>query len=246
MFFLPHGGYPLLPTTLVSMAWFLSLSLDGCDFVKLSGNAIFSLTDKAVIPYAEVGFNGYRLPVYYGENQWGVQYTDTCLLFPKDDLEWEQDSFWKFGSATYTIATIVGGGGCLFLWTVTVGLVVTERIWRYVGLQLVVAAVFSILSFFWFANSQCSEKESKCDFLYGSIANIYALLFYFAAALSIFLKYPDPKLLKLAKEKTQREFEEFKQDPTATELIDMEIGTGGTAEGNAQSRSSRARRESHR
>jgi len=247
-FILPHGGYPLLPATLATMAWLVSLSIDGCDFVTLTGpgKALIALTAEEAIPYAEIGFNGYRLPTYYGGDQWETQYGE-CLPFPseKGDFKWDEDSYWKFGSVTYTIATIFGGGSCLFLWFVTIGLNVTKRIWRCVGVELVIAAVFNILTFFWFANHQCTAEGSQCNFFFGSKASIYTLLFYTSAALSMFLKYPDPKILNLAKKQIQRDYEELKQDPNMSNY-EIEIGTRFSAAENTQNRSSRTRRESLR
>eukprot|EP00555_Chaetoceros_dichaeta_P000794 CAMPEP_0198277414 /NCGR_PEP_ID=MMETSP1447-20131203/65836_1 /TAXON_ID=420782 /ORGANISM="Chaetoceros dichaeta, Strain CCMP1751" /LENGTH=252 /DNA_ID=CAMNT_0043972433 /DNA_START=58 /DNA_END=816 /DNA_ORIENTATION=+ len=208
-FLLPHGGYPLLPATLSSMAWITSLSQDGCDYAKLSGNAAFRLTNTESIPWVAVGFNSYRIPEYYAD-KWQFQYSDDCISI---DNEWNSDSFWQFASVMSTISTIVGGGGCLFLWTVAVGLVVSKRTWRWGGIQFMIATVCNILSFLWFANRRCTEEGSECSLLYGSKANTASLTFYAAASFSILSKYPDPKVLKLVKKNYDHEFQQFKQEP---------------------------------
>lgn len=243
-FLLPHGGYPLLPATLSSMAWIASLSQDGCDYAKLTGNGVFKLTNKN-IPWMEVGFNSYRIPTYYGNNQWQIYYSDECIPFPSimGNIEWTSDSYWQLGSFMSTTSTIVGGGGCLFLWVVAVGLVVSKSTWRWGGLTFMIATFCNILSFLWFENSRCSEEGTQCYLLYGSKANIASIFLYTAASLSIFTKYPDPKVLKLVKRNYEHEFQQFKPEPTIAQLGDIEVENASTIERSAKNKLSILRRE---
>jgi len=246
-FLLPHGGYPLLPATLSSMAWIASLSQDGCDYAKLSGSAAFGLTNTESIPWVAVGFNSYRIPEFYA-NEWQFYYSNDCIPFPSQtDNGWNSDSFWQFGSVMSTISTIIGGGGCLFLWTVALGLVVSKRTWRWGGIKFMIASACNILSFFWFANRQCVEEGSECSLLYGSKANTASLFFYAAASFSILTKYPDPKVLKLVKKSYEHEFQQLKREPTVAQIDgDIELENMRKTEKSALNKLSLMRRESHR
>lgn len=206
------------------MAWIASLSQDGCDYAKLIGNGALELTNRN-IPWIEVGFNSYRIPKYYGDNQWQVYYVDECITLPSqvDNIEWTSDPYWQFGSVMSVISTIVGGGGCLFLWIVAVGLVVTKSTWRWVGFKCMIASFCSTLSFLWFLNQRCSHEGSECHLLYGSKANIASLFLYAASSLSIIAKYPEPKVLRLVEKNYEHEFQHFKREPTIAQLGDIEV-----------------------
>lgn len=87
MIVLPHGGFPLIPATIAAMAWMTSLSLDGCDYVRLTGPAVTTLTRSKIYPYVEIGFHSYRVPSFYSEfGSWQVRFTDPCIPFSDLDV----------------------------------------------------------------------------------------------------------------------------------------------------------------
>jgi hypothetical protein len=82
MIILPHGAFPLLPATLAAMAWMTALSLDGCDYVRLTGPAVETLTQSNVYPYVEIGYNSYRVPSFYTDyERWEMRFSDGCIPY---------------------------------------------------------------------------------------------------------------------------------------------------------------------
>ena len=217
MMLLPHGGYPLFPAALSAMAWIASLSQDGCDYARISGPEVTTLTNSDEYPFAEVGFDSYRVPTYYPEHGvWRVLYTAGCLPYDYGDEgttegsantgDWSYDIYWKVGRTTHLIASIFGGAGCLFLWFAAMCMVFTKRTWHLGGAELMVAAFFQCMSFFWFANEICSSEETKCHLFFGSKMDIASACLYIVAAASIFLKYPEPKVVKYLKKSIEADY----------------------------------------
>ena len=85
MIILPHGGWPLIPATLATMAWMTSLTLDGCDYVRLTGPAVETLTQSNIYPYVDIGFHSYRVPSFYSAYEsWEMRLSDPCLAYDLD------------------------------------------------------------------------------------------------------------------------------------------------------------------
>eukprot|EP00551_Chaetoceros_affinis_P007943 CAMPEP_0203678946 /NCGR_PEP_ID=MMETSP0090-20130426/33746_1 /ASSEMBLY_ACC=CAM_ASM_001088 /TAXON_ID=426623 /ORGANISM="Chaetoceros affinis, Strain CCMP159" /LENGTH=137 /DNA_ID=CAMNT_0050546395 /DNA_START=34 /DNA_END=444 /DNA_ORIENTATION=+ len=137
MIILPHGGYALIPATLATMAWMTSLSLDGCDYARLTGPAVESLTNSNIYPYVEIGFHSYRIPSFYSDFElWKLRFSDPCVAYNIFDEQQHEDFdeegkqqfdapvvidptggfFWSIGSMSHKIGTIVGGAATMFLW----------------------------------------------------------------------------------------------------------------------------------
>ena len=87
MIILPHGGWALIPATLATMAWMTALSLDGCDYARLTGLAVKTLTQSSIYPYVEIGFTTYRIPNFYSEYQtWSIRFNDPRIPYGQIDF----------------------------------------------------------------------------------------------------------------------------------------------------------------
>ncbi len=221
MILLPHGGYPLIACTLSTMAWMTTVSHDGCDFSRLTGPAVSVLTSEdANYPFIELGFTSYRVPVFYEEyNEWQIRYSDECRLYDRKynanaeesavGNDWSFDFFWKVGSITHQIGLVLGGASCLFLWVSSTCAPITMLTWRLIGVQLSLAAFFHLSSFLWFFNGLCYIEESRCHSFYGSNSLAAALVLYFLSILSIFLKYPEPTVVKVVRTRVEAGFQRY-------------------------------------
>ncbi len=238
MIILPHGGYTLIPATIATMAWMTSLSLDGCDYARLTGRSVEKITHSNIYPYIEIGYHSYRVPSFYTAfESWEVRFTDPCIPFDIDfsTSSWSLSNsqelltdgankqeindneiidptlgiFWSIGRMGHNIATIVGGGSALFLWVPCICLSYTERTWRIGGLLLIIAAFFQLFSMVWFFNTLCMTRGSSCHFYYGSYASFASFGLYVIGFISVFWKYPSPIIVKLVQKRIEEEFQRY-------------------------------------
>lgn len=186
---LPHGGYTLLPAVLSTMAWLASLAQDGCDYARITGPVVNDLTQSNIIPYLEVGFNAYREPSYYpDEDKWKVEYTGHCYDY--GDVV-NIDGYWKVAKAFAFISLVFGGGGALFLWFSSC-FVFSPGTWRWAGYEVFIASFFQGMAFLWFRTEMCQAEGNDCGLFFGSKTDIVAAVFWFVSAITIFLRYPTP------------------------------------------------------
>eukprot|EP00979_Chaetoceros_neogracilis_P016434 scaffold8027_cov318-Chaetoceros_neogracile.AAC.2 len=226
MIICPHGGYPLLVSTLATMAWMNISSMDGCDFARLTGPSTHTLTAPNEFPFVELGFNSFRTPIFYPEfNEWQMRYSDGCHPYDMigqeqeqggDDVSnsnsayrWSFDFFWKIGSASNQIGLVLGGATCLFLWASAICIPVTELNWRILGAQLALAAFFHLGSFLWFFNSLCYTEGTVCHWFYGSNTAIGSLALYLFSSICIFAKYPEPTVIKMVRKRVEADFQSY-------------------------------------
>lgn len=194
---LPHGAYTLIPATLSTMGWIASLAQDGCDYSRLTGPTVDDLTAGGTvvvvggIPWLEVGFNAYRAPQYWPQdNEWKVDYSSRCIAYDPDVVA--MDIFWKLGKAFEFFSLVLGGGGALFLWF-SGCFVFSPATWRWAGHEVFAAATFQSMAFIWFATSMCRQEGNACSLFFGSKADIAAAAFWLTSALAIYLRYPLPQ-----------------------------------------------------
>ena len=93
---LPHGAYGLVPSVLTTLAWLAALFQDSCDYAHLTGPIVEDLAvdSERVPPYLEVGFSGYREPIYdENRDDWYTDYTSRCFNY--DETVVQIDSVWK-------------------------------------------------------------------------------------------------------------------------------------------------------
>jgi len=218
---LPHGAYTLIPATLSTMGWIASLAQDGCDYSRLTGPTVDDLTAGSTvvvvggIPYLEVGFNAYRSPQYWPQdNEWKVDYSSQCIAYDPDVVT--MDIFWKLGKAFEFFSLVLGGGGALFLWF-SGCFVFSPATWRWAGHEVFAAATFQSLAFIWFATSMCRQEGNTCSLFFGSKADIAAAMFWLTSAMAIYLRYPPPQ----AKEGSHQQQEE------TTSGDEQELGLNG-------------------
>lgn len=233
MIILPHGGFPLIPATLATMAWMTSLTLDGCDYVRLTGPAVEILTQSKIYPYVDIGFHSYRVPSFYDTYEsWEMRLSDPCLAYDidfsispsgllekdsqqNDRIEKNMDPtigfFWSIGRMSHKVATVVGGSAALFMWVPCLCLSFTERTWRIGGLKLLIAAFFQLGSMVWFFNMLCMERGSKCHWYYGSYSSMASFALYITASICIFLKYPRPIIVQMVRDRIEEEFQRYQR-----------------------------------
>eukprot|EP00592_Proboscia_alata_P005232 CAMPEP_0194382698 /NCGR_PEP_ID=MMETSP0174-20130528/62311_1 /TAXON_ID=216777 /ORGANISM="Proboscia alata, Strain PI-D3" /LENGTH=225 /DNA_ID=CAMNT_0039168221 /DNA_START=51 /DNA_END=728 /DNA_ORIENTATION=+ len=174
------------------MAWIASLAQDGCDYVRLTGPIVSSITgEDPTPPYLEAGFNAYRSPSYSPETDtWVVQYTGFCTEYDAGVVE--IDIYWTMAKMFAFISLVLGGGGALFLWFSSC-FVFGPGTWRWAGYEVLAASIFQCLAFVWFGTGLCRAGDgSKCRLFFGSKSDIVATVFWFVSALFIFAKYPPP------------------------------------------------------
>lgn len=210
---LPHGGYTLLPAVLSTMAWLASLAQDGCDYVRVTGDVVFDLTQSEYVPFIEAGFNAYRKPILTEDDkEWAIQYTGQCYAY-NDSVE--IDGFWKVAKGLAFLALVFGGGGALFLWFSSC-FVFSPGTWRWAGYEVFVASFLQGLSFLWFRTEMC--RDNTCSLFFGSKSDIVAAVFWFVSALLIFVKYPTP---------AQRTPETDSGDETDLDDTELELPVAG-------------------
>jgi len=197
IFLLPHGGYSLIPTVLTTCAWVASIFQDGCDYAIIEGPIVQTITNDEddtgadTIPWLEVGFAAFRRPDYNRDKDiWEISYTGRCTDYNEDRMEF--DPAWKAAKAFAFLALILGGGGALFLWF-SACCVFSKATWRWAGYEVLLAATFQGMSFLWFANSMCTNKNI-CKLSWGSKTDVVSFVMWIMAAMAIFYKYPAPNL----------------------------------------------------
>lgn len=195
---LPHGTYSLIPAVLSAMAWLASLFQDGCDFARLSGEAVQQLAvTNNNVPWLEVGISAYREPSLNTQTgTWQTVFTGACLPYPETESNNPQnDPSWQASKAFDFVALVLGGAGTFFLWFATC-CVFSKATWRWAGYEVLLAAIAQCLSFLWFNNAMCQNSSNHCDLFWGSKADIVSSVFWTVAALSILCHYPTPKELQ--------------------------------------------------
>jgi hypothetical protein len=212
MIILPHGGYPLIVCTLATMAWMTIMSNDGCDFAHLEGEkAIENVTGGINFENAEflqLGFSCYRIP------------DDGDKISYSEGTEYNGTGFW-WGSASFfqKIGLAFGGAACLFLWVSTICSPITRFEWRLIGIMLIATSIAHLLTYFWFLNDLCSIKDCEdchCKWSYGSWSLMAAVFLYAVAIVCIFVKYPEPTVVKIVRNRVEATL----QNVTATSEFD--------------------------
>lgn len=232
MIILPHGIYALLPATLATMAWMTALSLDGCDFARLTGPAVTKLTQSSIYPYIEIGFRTYRIPSFYANFQtWEIRFNDPRIPYgevefanPTSSLDARIDMddsttnfdptrgfFWSLGSMSHKLGIVFGGSAALFFWVPCLCLSYSQRTWRIGGIKLIFAAFFHLFSLVWFLNSLCLERASKCQWHYGSYASLITFFFYGISCFFVFWRYPKPTVVRVIQERIENEFQRYQR-----------------------------------
>jgi hypothetical protein len=179
------------------MAWLSSLFQDGCDYVRVTGAVVQELANSDA-PWIEAGFDAYREPRFDPSSQeWKVQYTGTCLEYPKDPIDFTADTFWQVAKFLDFAAVVLGGAGAFFLWFST-ACVFSPGTWRWSGYQVFVASALQTSSFLWFLNELCqfSDDDSidaKCELFWGSKMDCVAAVLWLVTALLILCHYPHPE-----------------------------------------------------
>lgn len=192
---LPHGKYSLMPAVLTTVAWLASLFQDKCDFGRVTGDIVATLSGADDTPFLEFGFAAYREPIFDGNTgKWHVVYTGKCLEYPEGDDIVDQDVSWNAAKICAFFASVLGGGGTFFLWFSTC-CIFGRATWRLAGYEVLLAAIFQSLAFLWFTTDMCQDPGNDCSLFWGSNADIVATCFFSLAALLIFCYYPVPKEL---------------------------------------------------
>ena len=214
---LPHGGFPLVPASLSTMAWLASLFQDGCDFARLTGVSLTALNNSTDFPFAEIGFESYRVPIHnFEKDEWTIRYTDRCLDYKAPDVNGEEikfDLYWKVGKMMHLLATIFGGAGTLLLWFAAIFMAFTKTQWRWAAFECAIASLFQFFSFLWFFNNFCSASGSHCHLFFGSTLNIVSIILYLTASAIICLKYPEPKTVKFLKKRMDESYHNYDETP---------------------------------
>lgn len=194
---LPQGPLAMIPVVLCTMAWISTLVQDGCDFAEVSGPSVEKLTGSDVVPFAEVGRSGYRVPGYYyepgneEEGKWTILYTDICSSYGKISID--EDWQWKFSRVSHFITQTLGGSASLFLWCSTFT-VVSRGLWRFTAYEMMGASIFTLAGFAWFNTGMCDKSAGNiCAFHFGSKADMVAASLWLVASVIAFLKYPLPR-----------------------------------------------------
>mmetsp|Transcript_186 Transcript_186/g.282 ORF Transcript_186/g.282 Transcript_186/m.282 type:complete len:232 (-) Transcript_186:764-1459(-) len=228
MILLPHGGYPLIPATLSAMAWISYLSQDGCDYARLEGPSTAKLGnqegdyDAQNIPFAEIGFSHYRVPIYDpSTNTLDTLYSGACVDYDFID-DWRYDLTWRIGSTFHKMAGIIGGTSCIVLFVTAICITLTKLQWNLVGIMTSIASICHAISLLWFTNNLCGSEGNGCQLFYGSISSILGSCLTGVAAISMFVKYPEPKVLKYVRRTLEEDYQNFERVP----LTDVESDDG--------------------
>lgn len=225
---LPHGAYTLVPAVLSTLAWFASLSQDGCDYARVTGPIVEEATESKAIPFIEMGLVAYREATYDPDSKsWKGTYTGDCIDYDEDLFT--MDGYWKAGKGFAFLAIVLGGGGALFLWFSSC-FVFSPGTWRWAGYEVFIASFFQGMQFIWFQNEVC--RENDCSLYYGSNLDIAAATLWFVAAMFIFCRYPAPT--PKGDDENEQEMQEV-DEPNITiieddrETDDLELPVDGDA-----------------
>jgi hypothetical protein len=178
------------------MAFWTALAQDGCDYAKLKGGNVETITGSDVLPFIEAGISHYRAPLFYtAESEWKMVFTNECENYPDESI----DIFVELAKYLTMLSLIFGGFLTFFLWFTTC-MSFSIRTWRFCAFEAVLAALFRAGSFFFLFSSVCSGNYSHCNLAFGSRMDIIGIALYVGAALSLLGHYPDPKLRSLSDE----------------------------------------------
>ena len=219
---MPHGGSLLFPAILTTMAWLSSISTNGCDYSRFTGPGVEILTGSSLVPFIYLGMDAYVIPEFYPKsNLWMVSVESECVPY-QYMLE---DSSWTAGKRFDFLSLWSGGASAMILWMGTF-LVLSPRQWKAVGILILFAALFQVLTFTWFGTSLCHTAStnieefqsqdsvgdtttaesslSSCSLFYGSRCSIASIFLYLMASFVIlFREYPTPDAKLLAEESYQ-------------------------------------------
>jgi len=194
-----------------------SLSQDGCDYSRLEGPIVKSMTGSDDLPFLEIGFLAYRVPVQDPDDlTWKVIYSGPCLAYDPA-LE---DGLWVAAKAFGFGALVLGGASALFLWFNTC-FAFSLGTWRWAGYQVLLAFICQCFAFLWFGTSMCKNDENSCNLFFGSKTDIAAAIFWFVSALMIFCRYPKPKSSSNVISQANDE-EQISDQPSTTEDVPIE------------------------
>lgn len=189
----PHGFYAFIPTVLCTMAFFVVVVQDGCDYANLSGGNIEIITGSDVIPFIEAGVSKYRAPLYYPtEGEWKMVFTETCKEYPPEMM----DSMWLSAVWMTWLAGVFGGAVAFFLWFTTC-FTFSPRTWYFCAFEAALAGLLRAGSFLFFFSSVCTGSETSCARAFGSKMDIAACVLWGTSAIAMMTHYPDPRLRRV-------------------------------------------------
>lgn len=139
---------------------------------------------------------------------------------------WSFDFFWKVGSTSHLIGLVLGGAASLFLWVAASCTPLTHLQWKLVGFQLSLTTFFHIASFLWFFNSLCYREDTTCHWFYGANSLIAAVALYAFAAISVFVKYPEPTVVKIVRERVEQDFQRYEYTETTFAPSEFDEASG--------------------
>jgi hypothetical protein len=164
---LQHGSYSLIPIWMSTMAWFACYLQDGCDYSKVTGEIVGKLSLDPRTPFVEVGLAAYRTPTFNEDTEtWATKYNGQCLQYPEQYVD-TNTTAWNMARLFDFFSIVLGGGSTFFLWF-SACCVFSKATWRCAGYEILLALVFQLLSFCWFANSMCHDGDNHCALFYGS------------------------------------------------------------------------------
>ena len=176
---------------LSTMAFWATVVQDGCDYARLRGANVESITSSDILPFLEVGLSRYRSPMYYSdENEWNLVFTDICHDYPNKDWLQELARWLVFASA------IIGGSLALFLWCSTC-FSFSIRTWRFCAFEAFLAAMLRSGSFLFLLSPVCSDSESTCTLSFGAKMDVVAIGLWVVTTLVMGVHYAEPQLRRV-------------------------------------------------
>jgi hypothetical protein len=141
------------------------------------------------VPFVELGFSSYRIPVFDGQEWRSSRDTDSCLPYDLNLIQ--MDRSWRLARIFAFLSIVLGGGGALFLGFSSC-FVFSPGSWSWTGYQLVLSTIFHSLSFLWFGTGICRHPNS-CQLHSGSVFSICAICLWTVSAYVILFRYPIPR-----------------------------------------------------
>jgi hypothetical protein len=186
----PLGYYVVIPILLSTIGWSVSLIMDGCEYARLTGPTVAELTNDPSVPFIEVGFYWYRVPMQGDDGEWAVNRSDLCEKYDRDVVD--VDGVWSFAVISRDFGVLLGGAGAVFLWF-SCCFSYSKTTLRWAGYVLLLATVMLLLAFSWFGTSMCHGDGDKCTLGYGSTTDILTLIFWVVSTVLIFARFPSPR-----------------------------------------------------